>query len=198
VNPPKRQHVLLAVDSGINGAIASFSDSKLTQVIPMPTLKIEVKSKLEQLDLDVKGKKQFIKSGPNKGKVKMKLRRPAKHKKIINTQHVYDMFKSADTIILERQQPMIGNSSSSSFTIGLNYGRLLALAELSGKATVQVMPSVWKKYLGLGHDKQESVDMAEALEGIKLTTDKGRLMHDEAEAILLGNYYLKKMGILDK
>jgi len=195
---PFRAHVLLAIDSGINGAIASFSDGKLTQVISMPVVNIEVQSKLEQLDLDTKGKKQFIKSGPNKGKVKMKLRRPAKYKKMLNVGHIYDMFKSADTIVLEKQQPMRGNAASSSFTIGLNYGRLLALVELSGKNKVEVMPAVWKKYMGLGHDKQESVDMAEALESVKLTTDKGRLMHDEAEAILIGNYYLKKMGVLDK
>ena len=195
---PFKENILLAIDSGINGAIASFSDGKLTQVISMPTVNMEVQSKLEQLDLDAKGKKQFIKSGPNKGKVKMKPRRPAKYKKMLNTGHIYDMFKSADTIILEKQQPMRGNAASSSFTIGLNYGRLLALVELSGKAKVEVMPAVWKKYMGLGHDKQESVDMAEALESVKLTTDKGRLMHDEAEAILIGNYYLKKMGVLDK
>ena len=198
---------IISVDSGINGAIARIKDGDLHQVISMPTISVEVQAKIEQFDLR-NGKKQYVASGPNKGNVKMKVRRPAKHKKMLNVSEIYNMFKWADHIVLEKQQPMIGNAASSSFTIGLNYGRLLALAELSGTPFTEVMPASWKKdmhitmskdeKLALGNDKKlikhtlkaKSCALAKKRTGANLVTHKGRILHDEAEAILIGLWYI--------
>ena len=199
---------LISVDSGINGAIARFNDRDMQEVITMPVTKVETQSKLEQFWLDSAGKKVTVASGPNKGKFKMKLRRAAKYKNMLDVSEIYDMFEWADHIVLEKQQPMIGNAASSSFTIGLNYGRLLALAELSGTPFTEVMPVSWKKAmhitmskdekLALGGDKKlithtlkaKSCALAKKLTGANLVTSKGRMLHDEAEAILIGLWYI--------
>jgi hypothetical protein len=114
----------------------------------MPTKRIETKSKIEVLDLK-NGKKQYYKTGSKKGQVKKKMKSPAKYKKELHVNVILDMFSEADIIILERQSPRPGNSAGSSFTTGINYGKLIALAELSGAKLEFVAPMVWKKYFNL-------------------------------------------------
>ncbi len=125
----------------------------------MPINRIETKAKQMQFDLDYSttksGKKQFIKSGPNKGQVKMKMKSPAKYKKELNIKYLYDLFKAQDIIVIEKQNPQPGNSAASSASTMRNYGKLLALAELSEAKLVLVAPMTWKKHFGLALSKQE-------------------------------------------
>ena len=181
---------IISIDSGLNGAYSMFENGEYLYSKPMPTRKVITQQKLMQLDLK-DGKKQVIKSGPKKGTYKMKVRRPEKTKKELDVETILEAMQEADHIIIERQQPMIGNSAQSSFTIGINYGKLFALAELSGDYITLVMPSVWKKYLKLSRDKLDSVEMAESLTGKSFRTDRGRLLHDEAESMLIGHWFLE-------
>jgi len=182
--------IMLSIDSGINGGLSIFDGSTFKYSLPMPTYKNVVKKKLMQLDLK-DGKKQVIKSGPNKGQFKMKVRSPEKTKTELNILEILFLMEESDVIIIERQNPRPGNSASSSFTTGINYGKLLACVELSGTKKVIVNPNVWKKYLKLSDDKLKSVEMAESLTGKSFRTKRGRLKHDEAESMLIGHWYLE-------
>ncbi len=152
---------ILSLDPGLTGGFAIFSTDKELSQDPngfmaaaiMPTNRIETKAKQMQLDLDYSttktGKKQFIKSGPNKSQPKMKMKSPAKYKKELDIKVLYKLFKEQDVIIIEKQNPQPGNSAASSASTMRNYGKLLALAELSEAELVLVAPMTWKKHLGL-------------------------------------------------
>ncbi len=200
---------LLTIDSGISGAIALFEDKKLLHTSTMPTIKIETIKKLEQFDLK-DGKKQFIKSGPNKGKPKMKLRRAAKHKYELDCKILMGLMFAADKIIIEQQgcQPL--NSTKVCSTIMFNYGKLLAIAELSEKDYETVLPAKWKTEMHVSMTKDEkkalkndsklikhtlkakAVSLAKKLSGLDFVTPQGRMQHDEAEATLIGYWYISK------
>ncbi len=182
---------LIAFDSGIHGAYACFIGTNYEYCESMPTQKIVIQEKLLQFDLDDKGKKQIIKSGPNKNNFKTKVRRPEKTKLILDVKTILEVMSENDVILIERQNPRPGNSAQSSFTTGINYGKLLACAELSGAKVELVSPHVWKKGMKLSQDKLDSVKLAEELTGKIFKTNRGRLLHDEAEAVLLGYWFIK-------
>lgn len=62
-------NTIVSVDPGLAGGLSLFQvqDNKLVACISMPTVKVETKPARYKLDL-LNGKKQFIKSGSNKGK----------------------------------------------------------------------------------------------------------------------------------
>ncbi len=143
---------VLSIDPGLTGGLASInvSDTNISfeWAESMPTIKIETKPKQMIFDLDYStskaGKKQFIKSGPNKGQPKMKLKSPAKYKKELNTGYLFKLFKEHDIIVIEQQNPRPGNSAISSASTMKNYGKLLALAEIiSGAELVTISPPKW-------------------------------------------------------
>ena len=144
---------ITAIDIGLDGGFAVYEHDKFIGAHITPTNRIQTKAKIEVFDLDYStskaGKKQFIKSGPNKGQVKMKLKSPAKYKKELNIKIINDMFKNQDIIILEDQGTSFGNSARTTKTTARNYGKLLALAELSEAKVVIVQPQTWKKHFNL-------------------------------------------------
>ena len=150
---------ILSVDPGLTGGLAEFDTSIQNDhsgflgASLIYTSRIEVKPKKLQLDLDYSsskaGKKQYYKSGPNKGKPKMKLKTPAKYKKELDTKNLFKLFNKQDVIVIEQQNPRPGNSAISSASTMKNYGKLLALAELSDAKIVHVSPTVWKKHFDL-------------------------------------------------
>ncbi|MCD6435721.1 MAG: hypothetical protein J7L15_04975 [Clostridiales bacterium] len=159
---------ILSIDPGLTGGFAEFNSyiakpapnqNKFLSAAIMPTNRILIKPKQMQFDLDYSttksGKKQFIKSGPNKGQPKMKMKSPAKYKKELNIKVLYKLFQEQDVIIIEKQNPQPGNSAASSASTMRNYGKLLALAELSEAKLVLVAPMTWKKHFGLALSKQE-------------------------------------------
>ncbi len=199
--------ILIALDPGLAGGIATFeSDSYKTLVLKnagiMPTIKIETKAKQMQLDLDYSttksGKKQFIKSGPNKGQVKMKMKSPAKHKVQLNTGHIYNLFKEADVIVLENQNPMRGNAAGASATLMKNYGKLLALAEISRAKLIIVQPQTWKKYYGLTLTKEEKKTITPtkykqmSIMKAYMLSSWNTSYDGVADAICIGNYAIEK------
>ncbi len=143
----------IAIDIGLNGGFAIYEQDKFIAAQITPTNRILTKAKQEVFDLDYStsktGKKQYYKSGPNKNKPKMKLKSPAKYKKELNIKAIYKLFKNQDIIILEDQGTSFGNSARTTKTTARNYGKLLALAELSEAEIVIVQPQTWKKHFNL-------------------------------------------------
>ena len=183
--------IVLSFDPGLSGAYSRFENGKYVYCEAMPIYKKIIKEKLLQFDLE-NGKKQVIKSGPNKGNFKMKVRRPEKTKNVLAVSTILDAMKEADIIVIEEQSPRPGNSAGSSFTTGVNYGKLLACAELSEAKIVTTLPRVWKRDMKLSQDKLESIEMAEKLTGKEFRTARGRLLHDHAESCLIGYWYLTR------
>ncbi len=199
---------IISCDSGLSGAISVFENDRLVETIKMPLTKIEIKPAIRILNLDPKGKKQYYKSGPKKNQAITKIKTAAKYKNILNIHEILKYFDGANIIVIEEQNPRPGGSAQSSFTTGINYGRLLASAELSRHAkTVVVSPNKWKtamhitmnkdEKLALGGDKTlikhtlkaKACALAEKITGNSYITKRGAMMHDEAESVLIGVWY---------
>ena len=202
---------VISVDPGLSGAIAVFEDCKLIKVIDMPTKTIITKKAIKTLKLDSKGKKQQYKSGPNKGEDIYKIKTPAKTKKILNTHLISLYFLNADIVVIEQQHPRPGGAAMASFTTGINYGRLLAAAEVELKEVVIVSPSQWKtemhiimtkdEKLALGNDnplitktlKAKACALAAKLyPKNNFISDRRALLDGQAEAVLIGHNFINK------
>ena len=173
----------------------------------MPTKRIEIKPKREVLDLDYStsksGKKQYVKTGPNKGKVKMKLKSAAKYKKELNVASINVLLSKQDVIIIEQQNPRPGNSAASSASTMKNYGKLLAIAELSEAKVIHLAPGVWKSYFGLDltpdakkkitpkEYKDMSIQKAYSLSGWNTSYD------GISDAICMLYWYTETVGVID-
>ena len=187
-------NTVVSVDPGLSGGLSLFQDNKLVACISMPTVKVETKPARYKLDL-LNGKKQFIKSGSNKGKPKMIQVSAAKYDTHLALNEIKDFFSFSEpekvAIILEAPAMSFGNSASSTATTNQNFGKLLAVAELCNLNIFTVPPHKWKKDLNLTKDKELCVSFAEKEFGKKFRTDKGRLLDGQGESALIGLWFLK-------
>ena len=91
----------------------------------------------------------------------------------------------------------IGNSSRSTASTNRNFGKLLAIAELSNIPIIQVPPHVWKGALDLGRDKQVAIDFTqELLTNCSLTANQSTFTSAEdglAESVAIAYYYNKSI-----
>ena len=186
---PVSSHII-SIDIGLDGGIY-----KNGIAYPMPTTEIILKAPVMVQALDKAGKKVIIKSGPDKGQVKMKIKTPAVTKRELDVFRIKDLFESNDkqTIVLELPGNSIGNSARSSSTTDRNFGKLLAIAELSGANVVTVPANQWKKALNLSKEKIDSINLAEQLSGALFRSPKNKLYDGLAEALLIGYYYSEKI-----
>ena len=114
-------------------------------------------------------------------------------KKIIDTiklKHTIAKFQ-IDVSIIEKVHAMPRQGVTSSFQFGRSFGALEALAYLLSKRVDYVAPAVWKKYLGIGSSKQDSLDMARLKFGNKEVWEK-KSNDGIAEASLLALYWITK------
>ena len=187
--------ILYSVDIGLAGGISKFINGVYQDSIDMPVNKIEVKKAKYKLDL-LNGKKQFYKSGSQKGSPKMKQVSPAEYRTELDLLKIMDIFKeSADKnenifVIFESPAKSIGNSARTTATTNRNFGKLLATAELSGAEFDSVVPSKWKKDLSLTKDKKECVEFAEKEFRRSFRTKGGRLLDGQAESALIGKWFI--------
>ena len=167
----------------------------------MPTVKVETKPARYKFDL-LNGKKQFIKSGANKGKAKMIQISAAKYDTHLALNEIKDFFSFSEpenvAIILEAPAMSFGNSASSTATTNQNFGKLLAVAELCNINIFTVPPHKWKKDLNLTKDKEECVRYAEQLFNKEFRTPKGRLIDGPAESALIGHWFINSQGNKDE
>ena len=187
--------ILYSIDIGLAGGISKFINGVYQDSIDMPVNKIEVKKAKYKLDL-LNGKKQFYKSGSQKGQPKMKQVSPAEYRTELDLFKIMDIFKeSADKnenifVIFESPAKSIGNSARTTATTNRNFGKLLATAELSGAEFDYVVPSKWKKDLSLTKDKKECVEFAEKEFRRSFRTKGGRLLDGQAESALIGKWFI--------
>ena len=83
-------------------------------------------------------------------------------KKIVDIKKLYESINvfEIDVSIIEKVHAMPRQGVTSSFQFGRSFGAIEALAYLLAKRVDYVAPVVWKKYLGIGASKQDSLDMA--------------------------------------
>jgi len=186
---PVSSHII-SIDIGLDGSI--YKDGI---AYPMPTNETIIKAPVMVQALDKSGKKVIIKSGPQKGQVKMKIKTPALTKRELDVFRIKDLFSSdtKQTIVLELPGNSVGNSARSSSTTDRNFGKLLAIAELSGASVVTVPANQWKKDLKLSKEKIDSINLAEQLSGASFRSPKNKLYDGLAEAFLIGYYYSEKI-----
>ena len=187
-------NTIVSVDPGLAGGLSLFQDNKLVACISMPTVKVETKPARYKLDL-LNGKKQFIKSGSNKGKPKMIQVSAAKYDTHLALNEIKDFFSFSEpenvAIILEAPAMSFGNSASSTATTNQNFGKLLAVAELCNLNIFTVPPHKWKKDLNLTKDKEQCVKYAEQLFNKSFRTQRNSLIDGQAESALIGHWFIQ-------
>ena len=186
-------NTIVSADIGLSGGLSLFVNNQLVACISMPTVKVETKPARYKFDL-LNGKKQFIKSGPNKGQAKMIQISAAKYDTHLALNEIKDFFTFSEpenvAIILEAPAMSFGNSASSTATTNQNFGKLLAVAELCKLNIFTVPPHKWKKDLALSKDKEECVRYAEKLFNKSFRTQRNRLIDGPAESALIGQWFI--------
>ena len=114
-------------------------------------------------------------------------------KKIIDTKKIATELQShpIDVSIIEKVHAMPRQGVTSSFQFGRSFGALESLTYLLAKRVDYVAPVVWKKYLGVGSSKQDSLDMARLKFGDNPIWEK-KSNDGIAEASLLTLYWISK------
>jgi len=193
---------IVSIDTGLAGGISTFQnlkdtfttqDYKLVFCENTPVRKTEIKKAKTKLDL-LNGKKQFIKSGPNKGQAKTIQVEPAKLTTDLDLHTIKDkltfIVPSKVTVVIEQPGLTQGNAAKATATTFKNFGKLLACAELAGCEIYVVPANQWKKDLGLTKDKLQCVEFAEKLFNKSFRTDRGALLDGQAESALIGYWYI--------
>ena len=138
----------------------------------------------------VESKKNFL------PKILKALRMPTVNiygKKIVDVEKVSELLKNfnLDVTIIEKVHAMPRQGVTSSFQFGRSFGAIEALSYLYTKRVDYVAPAVWKKTLGLGTAKKDSLDMARLKFG-KLSYWDLKSNDGIAEASLLTLFWIDK------
>ena len=114
-------------------------------------------------------------------------------KKIVDVDKVSELLKNfnLDVTIIEKVHAMPRQGVTSSFQFGRSFGAIEALSYLYTKRVDYVAPAVWKKTLGLGTAKKDSLDMARLKFG-KLSYWDLKSNDGIAEASLLTLFWIDK------
>lgn len=92
--------------------------------------------------------------------------------------------------VVERVSAMPKQGVASSFTFGVTFGSILSVLQARHIPIELVTPATWKRALGLGPDKQASLDKARLLfphADLELAKHEGR-----AEALLVAHWALNR------
>ena len=116
-------------------------------------------------------------------------------KKIIDTKKIARELKNyeIDISIIEKVHAMPRQGVTSSFQFGRNFGGIETLSYLFSKRVDYVAPAIWKKSLGLGPSKKDSLDLA------RLKFGESNLWNIKsndgvAEAALLTLFWIEKFN----
>lgn len=186
---------IISIDIGLAGGITIFEQKdnicKIVDCIKMPIVKIETKPAKFKFNL-LNGKKQYYKTGSEKGKPKIIQTSPAEYSRELDIHRVLKIFNSyeAKTIVFEEPGISAGNAAKATATTNRNYGKLLALAEISKANIVTVPANKWKKDLGLTKDKLQCVEFAEKIFNMNFRTKNNALLDGQAESALIGYWYI--------
>ena len=114
-------------------------------------------------------------------------------KKIVDSKLLYESISAfkIDITIIEKVHAMPRQGVTSSFQFGRSFGSLETLAYLLSQRVDYVAPAVWKKYVGVGASKKDSLDMARLKFGKNDIWEK-KTNDGIAEASLLVLYWISK------
>tara|TARA_Y100000814_G_C12037417_1_gene301341 strand:+ start:32 stop:505 length:474 start_codon:yes stop_codon:yes gene_type:complete len=114
-------------------------------------------------------------------------------KKIVDAKKLFGFINNfkIDVSIIEKVHAMPRQGVTSSFQFGRSFGAIETLAYLLSQRVDYVAPVVWKKYLGVGSSKKDSLDMARLKFGDNEIWNK-KTNDGIAEASLLVLYWLSK------
>ncbi len=116
-------------------------------------------------------------------------------KKVVDTKKVVEGLQtySIDVSIIEKVHAMPRQGVTSSFQFGRNFGGIETLAYIYSKRVDYVAPAIWKKSMGLGPSKKESLDLARLKFG---ESDLWNIKSNDgiAEAALLTLFWLEKFN----
>lgn len=100
-----------------------------------------------------------------------------------------------DIVVIENVHSMPGQGVASMFNMGYGCGLWRGIAVGLRLRVEMVAPQKWKKYLGIGRDKGESILKACSLYP-KISDQLARVKDDgRAEALLIAHWYLSKISI---
>lgn len=157
--------IVLGVDPGLSGAIASYDGTTL-MVEDMPTI-------------------QF------KGTKKMKTRIVlAELVDIMNIQ-----FSGADHGYIEDVSAMPGQGVTSMFNFGTSFGIAQMAIAMLGIPVTPVSPMKWKMEMGLNSDAEKSRNRALQLFPNSVEKFKRKMDHNRAEAALIAWYGYKMLTV---
>lgn len=97
-------------------------------------------------------------------------------------------------VIIENVHAMPGQGVSSMFSFGMGYGVWLGIVAALSIPLEFVSPQCWKKYYGLGTDKESSRVTALQLFPNEADNLKLKKHHGRAEALLLAEYLRRKFN----
>ena len=114
-------------------------------------------------------------------------------KKIIDTKKIAKELNNfaIDVTIIEKVHAMPRQGVTSSFQFGRNFGGIETLSYLYSKRVDYVAPAIWKKFLGLGSSKKDSLDLARLKFGDSNLWDI-KSNDGIAEAALLTLFWIEK------
>ena len=116
-------------------------------------------------------------------------------KKIIDTKKIASELQNhtIEVSIIEKVHAMPRQGVTSSFQFGRNFGGIEALSYIYSKRVDYIAPAIWKKSLGLGASKKESLDLARLKFG---ESDLWNVKSNDgvAEASLLTLFWLEKFN----
>lgn len=178
---------IIGVDIGLSGGISDGINH-----YDMPTRRIVIKPARTIFAKDEKGNKIIYKSGLKKGEFKQIIKTPAKYKEELDVHALSNLLKDTDIIVIEGQGTSRGNSAKATRSTSMNFGKILAVAELQNAKIHIVSPQKWKNDLHLSQEKVDSIELAEKLSGDSFRTERGALKDGPAESYLIRHWYINK------
>ena len=177
---------VIGIDPGLKGGICFLEGFIIQDLIRMPVIKLETKTKKKVKEMTAKEKKLH------------KAKKPVfKTKTIVDSKSVYDLILefAPDLVVIEKPFYLGINSAVVVGTTAENVGRLYGIVEGLGHKILRVPANSWKGYFDLDVDKEEAIAKAEELyPSVDLIPPRCREKQDGlAEALLLARYGLEKM-----
>ena len=158
--------IVIGIDPGITGAISFISDDS-AHVFDLPLM--------------AKGKGQ--------SKVKNQINASGLYALIEDNLHDgFGIVKAK--AYLERTSAMPGQGVASMFSMGDTYGCIRGVLAVMGIPTETIAPQKWKRFYGLGNDKE--VARAKAIELYPQIDLSRKKDHNRAEALLIGRYGMRQ------
>lgn len=153
--------IFLAVDIGVTGALAAIDAHGTCAVADLPTVAVDG-NRVVKRKVSAAGLRDLV----------LHFVRPGE----------------AALAVIEDVHMGMGPGAAARSSLDLNRGRIEAVLELLRVKVHAVPPRVWQRALGLGKDKDASLDLARQLFPTAEPHLKRKKDHNRAEALLLAHY----------